>query len=180
MASPLTHAVVAATIAVGFRIPSPTLRYWLLGVMCAEVADLDVIGFWIGVPYDAVLGHRGVTHSILFAILFSLMITRWTVRWGEMNYQRLWGFFFLATFSHAILDALTDGGLGVAFFAPFDNTRYFFPHHPIAVTPLEPAHALGPAAVTVLFSEATWVWIPCVLYLGGRKLMRGRATKRDG
>ncbi|MBK8609138.1 MAG: hypothetical protein IPL84_04125 [Chitinophagaceae bacterium] len=36
------------------------------------------------------------------------------------------GLFLLAAASHAILDAMTTGGLGVAF-SPFDNTRYFFP-----------------------------------------------------
>ena len=36
-------------------------------------------------------------------------------------------YLFLSTASHGVLDALTDGGLGVAFFSPFDQTRYFFP-----------------------------------------------------
>jgi hypothetical protein len=35
--------------------------------------------------------------------------------------------FSFVTASHGMLDAMTDGGLGVAFFAPFDNARYFFP-----------------------------------------------------
>ena len=38
--------------------------------------------------------------------------------------------------SHGVLDALTDGGPGVAFLAPFDDTRYFFPWRPIRVSPL--------------------------------------------
>jgi inner membrane protein len=37
----------------------------------------------------------------------------------------------VATASHGILDAFTNGGLGVAFFAPFDKTRYFFPVTPM-------------------------------------------------
>ena len=43
-------------------------------------------------------------------------------------------FLFLCTMSHALLDALTDGGLGVAFFSPFSNERYFFPWTPIRVS----------------------------------------------
>nr|HRC76832.1 rhodanese-like domain-containing protein [Kouleothrix sp.] len=35
---------------------------------------------------------------------------------------------------HGVLDAMTDGGLGVAFFAPFSATRYFFPFRPIPGT----------------------------------------------
>jgi hypothetical protein len=34
---------------------------------------------------------------------------------------------FLATAGHGLLDAMTNGGLGLAFFSPFDNHRYFLP-----------------------------------------------------
>jgi hypothetical protein len=37
---------------------------------------------------------------------------------------------------HGFFDAMPDGGLGVAFFAPFTNHRYFFPWRPIPVAPL--------------------------------------------
>jgi hypothetical protein len=42
---------------------------------------------------------------------------------GLPNISRLsvWTYFFLAAASHGLLDAMTDGGLGVAFFAPFDE-----------------------------------------------------------
>ena len=30
--------------------------------------DLDVIGFFFGVRYDDMLGHRGITHSLAFAM----------------------------------------------------------------------------------------------------------------
>jgi len=45
-------------------------------------------------------------------------------------------YFFLATASHGLLDAMTDGGLGVAFFVPFDKHRYFLPWTPIRVSPI--------------------------------------------
>ena len=48
----------------------------------------------------------------------------------------MWLYFFLATASHGLLDAMTDGGLGVAFFSPFDNRRYFLPWTPIRVSPI--------------------------------------------
>lgn len=35
---------------------------------------------------------------------------------------------------------LTDGGLGVAFFSPFDNKRYFLPWRPIRVSPISVTH----------------------------------------
>ena len=45
-------------------------------------------------------------------------------------------FLFLCGASHGVFDAMTRGGGGIAFFAPFDNTRRSFPWHPILVSPL--------------------------------------------
>jgi inner membrane protein len=174
MASPVTHAVVACTLALWCRIPPTAIRYWVLGNVCAQLPDLDVVGFWLDIPYEHPFGHRGITHSILFALLLSWCAAFWAREWGPLRYGPLWCYLFFAALSHGLLDAFTDGGLGVAFFAPFDNTRYFFPLHPIKVTPLEPERALGPAAIPVLLSEAKWVWVPCTLSLGVWWLARRR------
>jgi hypothetical protein len=71
-------------------------------------------------------------------------------------------------YSHTLLDAMTSGGLGVAFFSPFSNERYFFPWRPIRVSPIG-VDFFGEAGVAVLRSELIWVWIPCaVLGVAGR------------
>jgi inner membrane protein len=54
----------------------------------------------------------------------------------EIGRFTLFTYLFLATASHGVLDAMTDGGLGVAFFSPFDNRRYFLPWRPIVVSPI--------------------------------------------
>lgn len=168
MASPIAHAVVALTIGRFWPSSAWPLHLWLLGVVCAEVPDLDTVGFWLGVPYGHLLGHRGVTHPILFAVLFSWVVARLVSGTGDNHcHRQLWGYFVLATLSHGFLDALTDGGLGVAFFSPFDQTRYFFPIRPIIVTPLELSLVLGPVGAAVLVSEVVWIWLPCTLILGG-------------
>ncbi|HEU4994167.1 MAG TPA: metal-dependent hydrolase [Gemmatimonadaceae bacterium] len=41
------------------------------GAACAALPDLDAIGFWMGIPYDHMLGHRGLTHSLTFAALIA-------------------------------------------------------------------------------------------------------------
>jgi membrane-bound metal-dependent hydrolase YbcI (DUF457 family) len=64
----------------------------------------------------------------------------------------------LITASHGFFDALTSGGLGIAFFAPFDNTRYFFPIRPIPVSPLDPAAFLHWRGLRVLVWEAGLFW----------------------
>ena len=66
----------------------------------------------------------------------------------------------LATASHGVLDALTDGGLGVAFFSPFDNTRYFFPWRPLEVSPISITRFFSEGGGEVLRSEFKFVWLP--------------------
>jgi inner membrane protein len=58
-----------------------------------------------------------------------------------------------------LLDALTNGGLGVALFAPFSNERFFFPWRPIEVSPIG-AGFFSARGMRVLLSEARWIWLP--------------------
>src|SRR5215831_7502105 len=59
----------------------------------------------------------------------------------------LFAYLFLATASHGVLDAMTNGGLGVAFFSPFDTTRYFLPWRPIRVSPSRFGSSLASSAI---------------------------------
>jgi membrane-bound metal-dependent hydrolase YbcI (DUF457 family) len=59
------------------------------------------------------------------------------------------------TASHGVLDAMTDGGLGIAFFAPFDNTRYFFPFRPVKVSPIGLSF-FSARGLDVIWSELLW------------------------
>lgn len=69
-------------------------------------------------------------------------------------------YLFVATASHDCLDAMTDGGLGVAFFSPFDDWRYFLPWRPIHVSPIGVARLFSQRGLTVLQSELLWIWLP--------------------
>ncbi|HEX7809721.1 MAG TPA: metal-dependent hydrolase, partial [Thermoanaerobaculia bacterium] len=51
--------------------------------------------------------------------------------------------------------------LGVAFFSPFSNVRYFFPWRPIRVSPIGPRF-FSARGLATLQSELLWVWLPCV------------------
>ncbi|WP_460502464.1 metal-dependent hydrolase, partial [Hymenobacter agri] len=82
------------------------------------------------------------------------------------------GLLFLATASHGLLDAMTTGGLGVAFFSPWHLERYFFPLRPIKVSPLSIRGFFGAKGLRVLASEAIWVGLPCLLLLLGQRLAK--------
>lgn len=163
MASPLTHAVVGVTLAAVHGVKPRPVAPWWLAIFCAVAPDVDALGYWWGVPYASFWGHRGFTHSIAFAVLIGWGCTWWTGGSSAMSGVRLWSLYFMATLSHGLLDALTDGGLGVAFFSPVDQSRYFFPVRPIHVSSMSLRDLLGPHGLEVLANEIQRVWIPCGL-----------------
>ena len=162
MASAFSHAIAAAAIgSVATTSPQPA-RYWLLGMTCAVLPDADVIAFAVGIPYDHVLGHRGLSHSLAFAAVLAAIVVAAAFR-GERHASmrvRLWSYFFAATASHGVLDAMTTGGLGVAFLAPVDDSRFFLPWRPILVSPISIARFFTERGVAVIRSEAVWIWLP--------------------
>lgn len=166
MASAFGHVIIAASL--GKALPR-FVNSWqviLIGSMCTIVPDLDVITFKMGIPYDSFWGHRGFSHSLLFALIFAVVCAvGFSIKsFSWKSFLALVSFFFLCTASHAVLDAMTNGGLGVAFFSPLDDTRYFFPWRPIAVSPIGAARFFSVRGLEVLKSEALWIGIPCVTF----------------
>jgi inner membrane protein len=176
VASSISHAVAALGIGAFFYKPDIPKRAWVIGAACSIFPDIDVIGFHFGVPYGAFWGHRGFTHSLFFAVLLASAVALLGFRFGVPNISRamLWTYLFLATASHGLLDAMTDGGLGVAFFSPFDNRRYFLPWRPIRVSPIGIDRFLTPRGIAVLESEFLWIWIPAALVIVSALLIRRR------
>lgn len=155
-----------------------TRRVLLLGVLCSIVPDLDVIGFSFGIQYGDLWGHRGMTHSLLFAVLWSAgIVGLWFKQKARAARVGIFVYLFLCIASHGVLDALTDGGLGVAFFSPFDTSRYFFAARPVAVSPIGISAFISEDALRVLMSEMNWIWLPTIagfLILRGLQNMCGR------
>ena len=163
MPTPFSHAIAAVAIGSAFK---PTLlprSVWVTGAVCSIVPDLDVLGFGLGIHYGDFWGHRGFSHSILFAAIFSLLMACGFC-WRRNRKHIVFLYLFLATAFHGILDAFTNGGLGVAFFSPLDDARYFFPFQPIQVSPIGAAF-FSSAAIPVLASEAIWVWLPSAAFM---------------
>ena len=164
MPSAFAHAAPALALYPLFRAHTPR-RLWLLGVACAMAPDLDVLAFRFGIPYEHPLGHRGLWHSIPFAALFAALLTLAIFVRPRAGASRLatWIYLFLATASHGLLDTFTNGGLGVALLAPFDNHRFFAPFRPIEVSPLGLGAFFSARGADVVLSELVWVWAPCAL-----------------
>lgn len=148
----LTHPAVAL---LRTWFPRVAPRAAALGALATVLPDLDVAAFAFGIPYGHTFGHRGFTHSILFALLVAALLTRLTPTRNRATFA----FLFLCAISHPLLDACTNGGLGIAFFSPFSNTRYFFPWTPIEVSPIG-ARFFSARGMATLASELRWVWVP--------------------
>jgi inner membrane protein len=161
MATIMTHAVCALSIAVLFPPAVVSRKVILTGMVLAMLPDADVLAFAVGIPYEHWLGHRGISHSILFAALCGIVAGLCMKKHQDLLLTSL--YFFLCTLSHGLLDAMTSGGLGVGFFLPFDTSRYFFPWHPILVSPIGISEFFSPWGMAVLKSEIKFVWIPCFI-----------------
>lgn len=168
MASAFTHAFSA--LALGSVLQSSKLHKGLVltGILSAAMPDLDIVAFWMDIPYEHPLGHRGITHSILFAAIWALGIGN--LFWRNVENKdrirwRIWLFLFLCTASHGVLDALTTGGRGVGFFIPFDNDRYFLPWRFITVSPIRASAFFSDYGLKVLANEFITVWLPCLIVM---------------
>ncbi len=183
MASAISHAVAAAALSYA-ALPDderPSVRWGLagLGMVSAVLPDLDVLAFSFGVPYKHMLGHRGLSHSIPIAILWScVLLFAVTNRQHRTSKRRLLLSFILCTASHGILDAMTNGGLGVAFLAPFDGTRHFLPWRPIQVSPLSIRAFFTARGLDILASELVWVWLPAAVLAAGSSAVRHLVAAR--
>jgi inner membrane protein len=74
MPTVFTHAVSALALGTAVLPARAGSRTWCLGVLCSAVPDLDVLTFAFGVGYSDMLGHRGLSHSLPFALALSTPI----------------------------------------------------------------------------------------------------------
>ncbi len=178
MPSLFSHPAVplAIGVALGARLVPP--RLLLAGVAGCVLPDADVVAFQLGVPYESAFAHRGFTHSIFFALVCGAL----AAAFAKALHSRAWmAFIFvsIATASHGLFDALTNGGSGIAFFWPFGDVRYFMPLQIILVSPI----GLGffsERGLMVLLSELKWVWLPCFALGGAGYLIRCAWQAKQG
>ncbi|UTW56342.1 metal-dependent hydrolase [Kordiimonas sp. SCSIO 12610] len=163
MATIFTHPIVpiVAGMLAGKERVSKRL---LVGASLASIIpDADVIAFRFGISYASEFGHRGFTHSIIFAAVLGL-ITMGFSGYFQAKRRVVFLMMFIGALSHPFLDAFTNGGLGVAAFWPFDTARYFWPYTPIEVSPIG-AGFFSARGLDVILSELMLVWLPAAIIL---------------
>ena len=162
MASAFGHAAAAFGFSkLGF-LKEASYPLLFLGIALSILPDIDSVGFLFNVPYASFWGHRGFSHSIFFAALVSISCTV-LFRFEPNKPWMVFTYLFISCLSHSLLDAMTTGGLGVAFFSPFENSRYFFPFRPIKVSPINVHTFFQGKGLAVLKSETIWIGIPTLV-----------------
>lgn len=132
MASPWAHAIAGAAAGALYQSPGQRRRVITLAAICGVVPDLDLIGWPLGVSTFTLFGHRGVTHSIAFAVMLGVAVAGLLP--GITRRERVIAgvVLILATVTHSVLDAMTTySPTGPAFWAPFSNERYRFSWMPL-------------------------------------------------
>lgn len=170
----VTHIVVGACIGEVFAGKKLGKKAMLWGAAAQTLPDIDVVtSWWMNVP-DGLLAHRGFTHSVLFAVLASALLSYLAGRWHKphnITFGKWMAFFLLEIGTHMFLDTLTAYGTGLM--EPFSHARYSL--NTIFVA--DPFFTIVPLIVSIILliigkkNKTRMAWgkfgiIVCALYLG--------------
>lgn len=162
MPTTLTHAIPAIAVGLGLGKNYISKRLIFTGAFIANIPDLDLIGpRFYGIEFDSIYGHRGYTHSILFALVLAFIFSLFFLK---SDFKKAFLFLTFCTLSHGILDAFTEGGLGITFFWPFLDDRYYAFVQPIINVGISFRGLYATAqGLPIFISEIIWVWLPFAL-----------------
>jgi len=175
----LTQAALGATIGqAGFRSRLGG-KAVVFGAVCGLIPDLDIIVRILG-PWESMVHHRGVTHSVLTLPFLAFPVGWAGYRiWAREGEFRTWVHLaFWALFTHPLLDACTS--YGTQLLAPFSDER--FSTDAVGIIdllyslPLFAAVAVSRWGLPEVRSRVAWMALLCsTLYLGGGHLLSYQA-----
>lgn len=147
---PLTHAALGATVGlVGFRRRLGR-RALAVGALVGMLPDADVAAGWTGQPLAEWLYHRGLTHSVPFAVVAGPILgwAAWRLlRRGGQGAGPWIGLCVAALLTHPLIDLITH--YGTQLLAPFSPHRFAIPAMPI-IDPVFTLMLLAAVAVGLL------------------------------
>lgn len=162
----ITHAITAIPFSLAFSKKESSRRLIILSILFSVLPDLDGIGYFLGIPYDSLFGHRGFSHSFCFVAILGLLfvyIYSSKINFKSKKFFFLFLYFFIIGSIHILLDAMTNGGLGVALLSPFSNDRFFFPWRPIQVSAISPFYFFQLKGAAVIRFELLYLLLPSIL-----------------
>ncbi|MEG0916640.1 MAG: metal-dependent hydrolase [Myroides sp.] len=108
-----TQIVLGVSVAhVALNNSVSTKKIFLLGAIVATLPDFDIyFAKLFNDPLTEIEIHRGFSHSILFFLLLSILITFFVKRWfKEVSIKQLYTTIFLVLLTHSLLDVFTTWG----------------------------------------------------------------------
>jgi inner membrane protein len=147
------------------------------GLGLAPDADALLVAF--GSDYHGHFGHRGFSHSMLFAVTLSAVAYFVARRWGT---RPVWTALltFLAVGSHGLLDSMTYRTRGIPFLWPFSEERFQLPWRMIPPAPFG-EHFLSRRGLDVMMIEMLYFLPLTVVAVGPapRTLRRWLGNLKD-
>lgn len=143
----LTHIAFGACIGEAFFEKGFGKKAMLWGALAQSIPDIDfVAGFWMDTP-GSLIAHRGITHSVLFALALAPLLAALAERIHRphnISGRKWWLFFLVELCVHLFLDVFNNYGIG--WLEPFSHHRFSFN----AIYVADPFFSLVPAIALVL------------------------------
>ena len=171
MPSLLGHAVAGLAITTAFHREKLPRRTWALAAFCAMAPDLDWFVSFLHIARGHALNHRGAAHSLFAALVFAAVAYFLGFR-KDQRRGAVWLCLTVAALSHGLLDACTAGGVGVALFMPFSDTRWACIWQPGQVAPLPMGREHVTSFLASLWTEAFWIGLPSLAVAAWSRLAR--------
>lgn len=171
MPSLLGHAAAGLAITAAFHGDKLPRRTWALAACCAMAPDLDWFVSLLNMHRGHVLNHRGAAHSLFAALVIAAAAYYLCLR-KDQRRGAVWLCLTIAALSHGLLDALTAGGVGVALFMPFSETRWACVWQPGKVAPLPLGREHTWSFLYSLWTEALWIGLPALVLTAWSRLAR--------
>lgn len=123
----LTHIAIGACIGEAFFEKGFGKKALLWGILAQSIPDIDFLAaLWLTTP-ENLLVHRGVTHSILFALCivpFLAIIASKIHHKHKISFFKWIVFFAVEVVTHLFIDSFNNYGIG--WFEPFNSLRISF------------------------------------------------------
>lgn len=170
----ITHIVAGAAIGEGLMGKKVGKKAMLWGAIAANAPDIDAISNFFISDVDALVWHRGITHSVFTAIIFGPLLGwfLWKLYKQKDSGWTDWALLVtLNIFFHLFLDTCTVYGTGLL--TPFSDYRYsydvIYVADPVYTLPL----LIGVLALLILPIQhrSRWKWNSAGLILSSLYLL---------
>ena len=170
MSSIVGHALAGVSVASAIEhggTRENRRRLFALAALLSITPDLDVL-IYIAFRPLGMIPHRGITHTIVFALFVGVFMGIVCRRFLGLTYLRVFLIFSAVFLSHSLLDYLMGCGPAVPFFWPISEQGFLLPFRlvPTAYYSLSSGGLLSVAVLPVtlvgMFLEVV-IFLPLVL-----------------